>query len=123
LNRITGCPTGKFRGELLASALRSRDESTGCLIDEGDAVGNIKQPAWPQTEIAEAWLAQAERVRREPQNKRARHCRASIGIIFDIRSLAAGRISSIATAGRWSRPSRHPRSIMCVVVEAEQVLG
>jgi mannose/cellobiose epimerase-like protein (N-acyl-D-glucosamine 2-epimerase family) len=61
--RITGCPTGKFRGELLAAALRYRDESTGCLIDEGDAVGNTRRHSrrlWPQTELAKAWIAQAE---------------------------------------------------------------
>ena len=38
--RITGCPTGKHREPLLASALRYRDEATGCLFDEGDAAGN-----------------------------------------------------------------------------------
>jgi len=61
--RITGCPTGRQRSELLASALRYRDEATGCLIDEGDADGNIKKHlrrCWPQTEIAKAWTAQAE---------------------------------------------------------------
>src|SRR2546428_12048981 len=61
--RITGCPTGRYRGELLASALRYRDEPTGCLIDQGDAGGNIKRHTrrlWPQTELAKAWIAQAE---------------------------------------------------------------
>ena len=29
--RITGCPTGQRRAELLATALRYRDEATGCL--------------------------------------------------------------------------------------------
>src|SRR6201995_432947 len=61
--RITGCPTGRFRSELLASALRYRDEATGCLIGEGDAAGHIKRHSrrcWPQTEIAKAWIAQAE---------------------------------------------------------------
>ena len=61
--RITGCPTGRYRGELLASALRYRDEATGCLIDEGDADGRIRRHTrrlWPQTEIAKAWIAQAE---------------------------------------------------------------
>jgi mannose/cellobiose epimerase-like protein (N-acyl-D-glucosamine 2-epimerase family) len=61
--RITGCPTGRFRGELLASALRYRDEATGCLVDEGDTAGNVKRDTrrlWPQTEIAKAWIAQAE---------------------------------------------------------------
>jgi mannose/cellobiose epimerase-like protein (N-acyl-D-glucosamine 2-epimerase family) len=61
--RITGCPTARFRGELLASALRYRDEATGCLVDEGTAAGEIKRHSrrlWPQTEIAKAWIAQAE---------------------------------------------------------------
>jgi mannose-6-phosphate isomerase len=60
--RITGCPTGRYRAELLESALRYTDAS-GCLVDEGDAAGNIKRPSrrcWPQTEIAKAWIAQAE---------------------------------------------------------------
>jgi mannose/cellobiose epimerase-like protein (N-acyl-D-glucosamine 2-epimerase family) len=61
--RITGCPTGRYRAELLASALRYRDEATGCLVDEGDAGGNIRRYSrrcWPQTEIAKAWIAQAQ---------------------------------------------------------------
>lgn len=61
--RITGCPTGRYRSQLLASALRYRDDVTGCLLDEGDAEGNIRKSTrrlWPQTEIAKAWIAQAE---------------------------------------------------------------
>jgi mannose/cellobiose epimerase-like protein (N-acyl-D-glucosamine 2-epimerase family) len=61
--RITGCPTGRYRAQLLSSAIRYCDDATGCLIDEGDANGNIKKPTrrlWPQTEIAKAWIAQAE---------------------------------------------------------------
>lgn len=61
--RITGCPTVRQRADLLASALRYRDPATGCLIDEGDADGNLRNRAtrcWPQTELAKAWIAQAE---------------------------------------------------------------
>ena len=61
--RITGCPTGRHRSQLLASALRYRDDVTGCLLDEGDAEGNVRKftrRCWPQTEIAKAWIAQAE---------------------------------------------------------------
>jgi mannose/cellobiose epimerase-like protein (N-acyl-D-glucosamine 2-epimerase family) len=61
--RITGCPTGRHRSQLLASALRYRDDATGCLFDEGDADGNIRKftrRLWPQTEIAKAFIAQAE---------------------------------------------------------------
>jgi mannose/cellobiose epimerase-like protein (N-acyl-D-glucosamine 2-epimerase family) len=61
--RITGCPTGKQRAALLASALRYRDDATGCLWDEGNEDGSIRKftrRCWPQTEIAKAWIAQAE---------------------------------------------------------------
>jgi len=61
--RITGCPTGRYRSQLLSSALRYRDPTTGLLFDEGDSDGNVRKftrRLWPQTEIAKAWLAQAE---------------------------------------------------------------
>lgn len=61
--RITGCPTGRHRSALLASAMRYCDERTGCLVDEGNAEGAITRSSrrcWPQTEIAKAWLVQAE---------------------------------------------------------------
>ena len=61
--RITGCPTGRYRSELLETAVRCFDPATGCLIDEADAAGNVRRSTrrlWPQTEIAKAWTAQAE---------------------------------------------------------------
>lgn len=61
--RITGCPTSKYRSALLTSALRYRDPRTGCLVDEGNSEGGITKTTgrcWPQTEIAKAWMAQAE---------------------------------------------------------------
>lgn len=61
--RISGCPTGDDRSALLTSAQRYCDPATGCLADEGDASGQITKSTrrlWPQTEIAKAWIAQAE---------------------------------------------------------------
>lgn len=61
--RITGCPTAKYRSVLLTSAMRYRDARTGCLVDEGDVEGRITKSSgrcWPQTEISKAWMAQAE---------------------------------------------------------------
>ena len=60
---ITGCPTGQYRSALLASALRFCDPLTGCLVDEGRIDGQIVKASgrcWPQTELAKAWMAQAE---------------------------------------------------------------
>jgi mannose-6-phosphate isomerase len=61
--RITGCPTGRHRSALLGSAMRYCDARTGCLVDEGDTEGAIirsSRRCWPQTEIAKAWITQAE---------------------------------------------------------------
>ena len=61
--QITGCPTRHPRAKLLETALRYRDAANGCLIDEGDTEGRIRRhhrSLWPQTEMAKAWIAQAE---------------------------------------------------------------
>jgi mannose-6-phosphate isomerase len=61
--RITGCPTSRYRAELLSSAMRYRDTQSGCLLDEGDVAGRITQATrrlWPQTEIVKAWLTEVE---------------------------------------------------------------
>jgi len=61
--RISGRPTDQYRSALLKSALRYRDALTGCLVDQGNADGQITKSSgrcWPQTEIAKAWMAQAE---------------------------------------------------------------
>lgn len=60
--RITGCPTARHRSALMASLLRYRN-AAGCLVDEGDAEGRVTRSSrrcWPQTELAKAWIAQAE---------------------------------------------------------------
>ena len=60
--RVTKCQTQQLRSKLLASTLRYCD-ATGCLVDEGDVAGDIRRHTrrlWPQTELAKAWIAQAE---------------------------------------------------------------
>lgn len=126
--RITGCPTGRYRGELLASALRYRDETTGCLIDEGDAAGNIRRHTrrlWPQTEIAKAWIAQAE----AGEAGAADEARAALS------RLERHYLSHPVTGGWYDQFDRDGNSlvatipassfyhVLCAVSEAEQVLG
>jgi mannose/cellobiose epimerase-like protein (N-acyl-D-glucosamine 2-epimerase family) len=126
--RITGCPTGRHRAELLASALRYRDEETGCLIDEGDAEGNIKRHTrrcWPQTEIAKAWIAQAEAG--EPgATEQAREALARLERHYLRHPVAGGWYDQFDRDGR-SMVATIPASsfyhVLCAVVEAEQVLG
>jgi mannose/cellobiose epimerase-like protein (N-acyl-D-glucosamine 2-epimerase family) len=126
--RITGCPTGRYRGELLAAALRYRDEATGCLVDEGDASGNIKrhsQRLWPQAEIAKAWIAQAE----AGEAGAAEQARAALS------RLERHYLNHPVQGGWYDQFDRDGRSlvatiptssfyhVLCAAVEAEAVLG
>jgi mannose-6-phosphate isomerase len=100
--RITGCPTGRYRAQLLDSALRFGDEATGCLIDEGDVEGKVRKSTrrlWPQTEIAKAWIAQAE---------------------------AGGWYDQFDRDGRSlvdAIPASSFYHVICAIAEAERVLG
>ena len=125
--RITGCPTGQRRAELLATALRYRDAATGCLVDEGDDAGNIRRGTrrlWPQTEIAKAWIAQAE----SGEAGAAGEARAAL-----VR-LERHYLSHPVRGGWYDQFDRDGKSlvdtipassfyhVLCAVTEAEQVL-
>jgi mannose/cellobiose epimerase-like protein (N-acyl-D-glucosamine 2-epimerase family) len=124
--RITGCPTGRYRGELLASALRYRDGVTGCLIDEGDPIGNIKRHSrrlWPQTEMAKAWIAQAEAAKREPPMMRAALSRLKRHYLNH--PVAGGWYDQFDRGGRSlvaTIPASSFYHVICASVEAEQGL-
>jgi len=126
--RITGCPTGRYRAELLASALRYRDEDTGCLVDAGDADGKIKRSSrrlWPQAELAKAWIAQAE----AGEAGAADEARAALA------RLERHYLSHPVRGGWYDQFDRHGASlvatipassfyhVLCTVTEADQVLG
>jgi mannose-6-phosphate isomerase len=125
--RITGCPTGQRRAELLATALRYRDEATGCLIDEGDASGNIRRSTrrlWPQTEMAKAWIAQAE------SGEAGAADEARVALV----RLERHYLSHPVKGGWYDQFDRDGKSlvdtipassfyhVLCAVTEAEQVL-
>jgi mannose/cellobiose epimerase-like protein (N-acyl-D-glucosamine 2-epimerase family) len=126
--RITGCPTARYRSELLASALRYRDAATGCLIDEGRADGSIRRYTrrlWPQTEIAKAWIAQAE----SGEAGAADEARAALVL------LERHYLNHPVTGGWYDQFDREGKSlvatipassfyhVLCAVTEAEQVLA
>jgi mannose/cellobiose epimerase-like protein (N-acyl-D-glucosamine 2-epimerase family) len=126
--RITGCPTGRYRSELLASALRYRDAATGCLIDEGDSAGNIRRSSrrlWPQTEIAKARIAQAE----AGEAGAAEEARAALWRLdrhYLSHPVAGGWYDQFDRDGNSlvaTIPASSFYHILCAVVEAEQVLG
>ena len=126
--RITGCPTGRYRAELLASALRYRDEATGCLIDEGDAAGNIKRHTrrlWPQTEIAKAWIAQAEAGEAGAADE-ARTALVRLERHYLSHPVAGGWHDQFDRDGASlvaTIPASSFYHVLCAVTEAEQVLG
>jgi mannose-6-phosphate isomerase len=126
--RITGCPTGQRRSELLQSALRYRDGATGCLVDAGYADGSIRRDTrrlWPQVELAKAFIAQAET--------------GEVGAADEARA-ALLRLErhylSHAVAGGWydqfdrdgaslvaTIPASSFYHVICAVTEADQVLS
>ena len=126
--RITGCPTGRYRGELLTSALRYRDDVSGCLVDEGDANGNIKKHTrrlWPQTEIAKAWIAQAE----AGEAGAADEARAALALLeknYLRHPVAGGWYDQFDRDGRSlvdTIPASSFYHVLCAVAEAERVLS
>jgi mannose/cellobiose epimerase-like protein (N-acyl-D-glucosamine 2-epimerase family) len=125
--RITGCPTKRHRGELLASALRFRD-ATGCLVDEGDAEGQIRKTSrrcWPQTEIAKAWIAQAEAGEAGAANE-ARAALARLQTHYLSHPVKGGWYDQFDAEGRSlvdAIPASSFYHVLCAVAEAERVLG
>jgi mannose/cellobiose epimerase-like protein (N-acyl-D-glucosamine 2-epimerase family) len=125
--RITGCPTGRYRGELLASALRYRDEATGCLTDEGNVEGRIRRHSrrlWPQSEIAKAWIAQAEAGEAGAADE-ARAALARLERHYLSHPVAGGWYDQFDRDGKSlvaTIPASSFYHVLCAVAEAEQVL-
>jgi mannose-6-phosphate isomerase len=126
--RITGCPTGRYRAQLLDSALRFGDEATGCLIDEGDVEGKVRKSTrrlWPQTEIAKAWIAQAEAG--EPgAEEQALDALARLHRHYLRHPVAGGWYDQFDRDGRSlvdAIPASSFYHVICAIAEAERVLG
>lgn len=126
--RITGCPTDKYRSALLTSALRYRDPQTECLIDEGDIEGEIVKASgrcWPQTELAKAWMAQAESGVPEADDA-ARDALIRLHHHY-LRHPVRGAWHDHFSPDQQARASFIPASsfyhVLCAIAEAERVLG
>jgi mannose/cellobiose epimerase-like protein (N-acyl-D-glucosamine 2-epimerase family) len=125
--RITGCPTGKYRAPLLETALRYRD-ATGCLIDEGDVQGNVVKSTrrlWPQTEIIKAWLAQAESGVAGAEDE-ARAALARLDKHYLQHPVKGGWYDQFDANGKSlvdTIPASSFYHILCAVAEADRVLG
>ena len=124
--RITGCPTARHRTALMSSLLRYRD-ATGCLVDEGDAEGRITKPSrrcWPQTELAKAWIAQAE----SGEAGASDEARAALALLYKHyldHPVRGGWYDQFDGKGRSvvdSIPASTFYHVLCAISEAEQVL-
>jgi mannose/cellobiose epimerase-like protein (N-acyl-D-glucosamine 2-epimerase family) len=126
--RITNCPTARHRAGLLASALRYRDDATGCLLDEGSAEGRITKYTrrlWPQTEIAKAFLAQAEAGDQAAANE-ARNALVRLYRYYLCHPVKGGWYDQFDRDNRSlvdSIPASSFYHILCAIAEAERVLG
>jgi mannose/cellobiose epimerase-like protein (N-acyl-D-glucosamine 2-epimerase family) len=126
--RITGCPTARPRGELLTTALRYQEAATGCLIDAGDVAGNVTRDTrrlWPQTEIAKAWIAQAESGEEGAADK-ARGALARLERHYLRHPVAGGWYDQFDRDGKSlvaTIPASSFYHVLCAVTEAEQVIG
>jgi mannose-6-phosphate isomerase len=126
--RITGCPTARHRSQLLASALRYRDDVTGCLFDEGDAGGNVRKftrRCWPQTEIAKAWIAQAE-IGEQGAADEAREALARLYRHYLRHPVLGGWYDQFDRDGRSLVdfiPASSFYHVLCAIAEADRVLG
>jgi mannose-6-phosphate isomerase len=125
--RITRCPTGRYRSELLQSALRYRDPATDCLVDEGDAAGNVTKSTrrcWPQTEIVKAWIAQAEAGEINAAD-RAREAITRLVKHYLTHPVAGGWYDQFDAEGRSLVdfiPASSFYHVFCAAAEADQVL-
>jgi len=126
--RITNCPTGRHRAELLASALRFRDDVTGCLFDEGNVDGSIRKVTrrcWPQTEIAKAWIAQAEAGEQGAADE-ARNALVRLYRHYLRHPVLGGWYDQFDRDNRSlveSIPASSFYHVLCAVTEAERVLS
>jgi mannose/cellobiose epimerase-like protein (N-acyl-D-glucosamine 2-epimerase family) len=126
--RITNCPTARHRAGLLASALRYREDATGCLLDEGNADGSITKYTrrlWPQTEIAKAWLAQAEAGEQTAADE-ARNALVRLYRYYLRHPVKGGWYDQFDRDNRSlvdSIPASSFYHIVCAITEAERVLG
>jgi mannose/cellobiose epimerase-like protein (N-acyl-D-glucosamine 2-epimerase family) len=126
--RITNCPTARHRAGLLASALRYREDATGCLMDEGSAEGRITKftrRLWPQTEIAKAFLAQVE-AGEQTAAIEARNALVRLYRYYLCHPVKGGWYDQFDRDNRSlvdSIPASSFYHIVCAIAEAERVLG
>ncbi|WP_052214036.1 AGE family epimerase/isomerase [Belnapia sp. F-4-1] len=125
---LAGLPHSPVAGDLLATAMRWVEPETGLLVDEvlrGGDVHRGTRRTWLQTELAKAWLSEAE-FGSAGAAEQARRALAALDRYFLRRPVEAGWLDRVDEGGR-PMPGLVPASalyhVFLVLAEAERVLG
>jgi mannose-6-phosphate isomerase len=126
--RLTGAAPGSAARELLHSALRWTDPTTGLLIDDAGRDGTVRRASrrtWPQTELAKAWLAEAE-IGRGGAADNARVVLRTLADHYLDRPIVGGWTDQFDAAGRaitLNMPASSFYHVFCAIAEADRILG
>ena len=126
--RLRGLPAGSLPTTLLQSALRWSDPKTGFLIDEADRNGPVRRTSrrtWPQTELAKAWIAEAEIGRLGAADKAAAALQNLADHYLD-KPYAGGWTDQFDADGRaltTHMPASTFYHVFCAVAEADRALA
>lgn len=126
--KASGHTLGGLPFDLLSRATRWCDPKTGFLFDEADRRGPVRRASrrlWPQTELAKAWLAEAEAGRDGARDKAGSILAALIDHYLD-KPFAGGWIESFDNTGRPATgpsPATSLYHVFGTIAEAARVLG
>jgi len=126
--RLAHKPNGRRAAVLLEGAIRLACPNTGLLVDEVDRAGAIVRDTrrcWPQTELAKAWLAEAE-IGRVGAAERARRVLVHLADDYVGRPLRGTWTDCFAADGAPACdhiPASTLYHLFCATAEAARVLG
>lgn len=124
--RLSGTTCGRLATDLLQTALRWMDVRTGFLVDEVDRRGTLRRSSkrlWPQTELAKAWIAEAESGNTAAKDNALSALHAFAHYYLDC-PVAGGWIEQFDAAGHPLTgliPATSLYHIFCAITEANRV--
>lgn len=126
-DRMMGRQADPLAGELLGAAIKMSGDAAGFLVDEVDRFGGIRRSSrrcWPQTELAKAWLAEAE-IGRPCAEVAARNALHGLQDQYLSGPVPGGWIDQFDSAGAPMAdfiPASTFYHLFCAIAEADRVL-
>ncbi|MGO4707305.1 AGE family epimerase/isomerase [Microvirga sp. 2MCAF38] len=124
--RATNSAPDTLPSQLLDDAVKVADPKTGFLVDEVDSKGKVRRGTrrmWPQTELAKAWLVEAE-IGREGALDRALESLTKLRDVYLAKPFTPGWIDQFDADGKVSIetvPASTLYHVLGAVVEADRV--